>query len=124
MKSYRVSVNGKTYEVVVEETSNSGMGQAAAAPQVETKAVNTDPSPAVSRGPVTDGTPVNAPLSGSILAIKVKPGESVKTGQVLLTLEALKMENEIVAPSAGVVKEICVQTGAMVNVGDVLAVLG
>lgn len=124
MKSYRVSVNGKTYEVVVEEISNSGMGQVTAASQVETGAVNTGAGPAVSRGPVTDGTPVNAPLSGSILAIKVKPGESVKAGQVLLTLEALKMENEIVAPSAGVVKEICVQSGAMVNVGDVLVVLG
>lgn len=124
MKSYRVSVNGKTYEVVVEETSNSGMAQVAAAPQVETKAVNADPSPTVNKGPVTDGTPVSAPLSGSILAIKVKPGESVKTGQVLLTLEALKMENEIVAPSAGTVKEVCVQTGAMVNAGDILVVLG
>ncbi len=125
MKSYRVSVNGKTYEVVVEETSNSGMGQVAAAvPQSETKTVNTNPSTVVSRGPVTEGTPVNAPLSGSILSIKVKPGDSVKFGQVLLTLEALKMENEIVAPATGVVKEIYVQAGAMVNVGDVLAVLG
>lgn len=124
MKSYRVSVNGKTYEVVVEEISNSGMDQAAVKPQIETNMVNTGLSAAAKRGPITDGTPINAPLSGSILAIKVKPGESVKTGQVLLTLEALKMENEIVAPSAGVVKEICVQTGAMVNVGDVLVVLG
>jgi len=122
MKSYRVSVNGKTYEVVVEETSNTGMGQvAAAAAKVEPAPVNTEVS---ARGPIAEGAPVNAPLSGSILAIKVKPGESVNAGQVLLTLEALKMENEIVAPAAGVVKEICVQTGAMVSVGDVLVVLG
>ena len=125
MKSYRVSVNGKTYEVVVEETLNSGAGQVVAAtPQVEAAPVKTEASPAAARGPVAEGSPVNAPLSGTILSIKVKPGESVKAGQVLLTLEALKMENEIVAPDAGVVKEIYVQTGAMVNVGDVLAVLG
>ena len=122
MKSYRVSVNGKTYEVIVEETSNAGMGQVAAtATKAEPAPVNTGVSPRV---PVAEGTPVNAPLSGSILAVKVKPGESVRSGQVLLTLEALKMENEIVAPAAGVVKEICVQTGAMVSVGDVLVVLG
>lgn len=122
MKSYRVSVNGKTYEVIVEETSKAAMGQeAATAAKVETTPVNTGSAP---RPPVAEGTPVNAPLSGSILSIKVKPGEAVKTGQVLLTLEALKMENEIVAPTAGVVKEICVQTGAMVSVGDVLVVLG
>lgn len=122
MKSYRVSVNGKTYEVVVEETSNAGMGQvAAAAAKEETVPVNTE---ITSRMPVAEGTPVNAPLSGSILEIKVKPGETVKQGQVLLTLEALKMENEIVAPVAGVVKEVYVQTGSMVNVGDVLVVLG
>lgn len=122
MKSYRVSVNGKTYEVIVEETSSAGMGQvAAAAAKAETAPVNTEITP---RMPVAEGNPVNAPLSGSILSIKVKPGEAVKTGQVLLTLEALKMENEIVAPTAGVVKEICVQTGAMVSVGDVLVVLG
>lgn len=122
MKSYRVSVNGKTYEVIVEETSKVGTGQEAApVAKVETAPVNTGSTP---RPPVTEGTPVNAPLSGSILSIKVKPGEAVKTGQVLLTLEALKMENEIVAPTAGVVKEVCVQTGAMVSVGDVLVVLG
>lgn len=122
MKNYRVSVNGKAYEVVVEEISN--MAQAATATKAETVAVNTAPSPVASKGPVTGGNPVNAPLSGSILAVKVKPGESVKMGQVLVTLEALKMENEIVAPAAGVVKEVCVQTGAMVNVGDLLVVLG
>lgn len=125
MKNYRVSVNGKTYEVVVEETSNAGMGQvAAAATKAETTPVNPGVNSVVNRGPIGEGTPVNAPLSGSILAIKVKPGDSVQSGQVLLTLEALKMENEIVAPAAGVVKEIYVQAGAMVNVGDVLAVLG
>ncbi len=128
MKSYRVSVNGKTFEVMVEETSNSGMGQVATAPAVaKTEAAPAAPVAPVNPGvkaPVADGSPVIAPLSGSILSIKVKTGESVKNGQVLLTLEALKMENEIVAPAAGVVKEICVQNGSMVSVGDVLAILG
>lgn len=128
MKSYRVSVNGKTFEVVVEETSNSGMSQVAAAAAVtKTEAAPVNPVTPVNPGvkaPVAEGSPVLAPLSGSILSIKVKPGDSVKNGQVLLTLEALKMENEIVAPAAGVVKEICVQNGSMVSVGDVLVVLG
>lgn len=122
MPNFRVTVNGKVFDVTVEEAGS-------AKNEVNTQAIRSVDAPAQ---PVADSTPVReavlgsgeqpvaAPLSGSILEIKVKPGERVKFGQVLLTLEALKMENEIVAPQDGAVKEIFVQKGSMVNVGDLL----
>ena len=122
MHNFRVTVNGKVFEVTVEEAGSAKV-------EVGTKADQTgevSATPAAASAPVREAVlgsgeqPVNAPLSGSILEIKVKPGELVKFGQVLLTLEALKMENEIVAPQDGTVKEIFVQKGSMVNVGDVL----
>lgn len=127
MQNFKVTVNGKIYDVTVEEGTQS------AAPVVET-AVKTAPAavsapaapaPAAAKAAAMEAgdVPVNAPLAGAILAVKVKPGDSVKYGQVLLTLEALKMENEIVAPQDGVVKEILVSTGATVNVGDTLVTL-
>jgi biotin carboxyl carrier protein len=132
MKNFKVTVNGRAYDVCVEEVGDSA-GQINTAPPVQPQAI-----PVVAVAPVAPAAPqatskpvavsagdipVNAPLSGSIMAIKVKPGETVKYGQVLLTLEALKMENEIVAPQAGVVKELFTQAGATVNVGDILLTL-
>lgn len=122
MHHFRVTVNGKVFDVTVEEAGS-------AKAEVGTKAAQTvevSTAPDAASTPVREAVlgsgeqPVNAPLSGSILEIKVKSGEQVKFGQVLLTLEALKMENEIVAPQDGTVKEIFVQKGSMVNVGDVL----
>lgn len=122
MHNFRVTVNGKVFEVTVEEAGSAKV-------EVGTKTDQTaevSATPAAASAPVREAVlgsgeqPVNAPLSGSILEIKVKSGERVKFGQVLLTLEALKMENEIVAPQDGTVKEIFVQKGSMVNVGDVL----
>ncbi|NLY75550.1 MAG: biotin/lipoyl-binding protein [Firmicutes bacterium] len=125
MHNFRVTVNGKVFEVTVEEADS-------AKNEINTKAVE---EAAAAVAPAKTGAapvsikdtvlgsgeqPVVAPLSGSILEIKVKIGDRVKFGQVLLTLEALKMENEIVAPQDGVVKNIFVQQGSMVNVGDVL----
>jgi biotin carboxyl carrier protein len=66
---------------------------------------------------------VTAPIPGTILSVKVKVGASVKPGDVLLTIEAMKMENDIVAPRKGVVKEIRVSEGQTVKYGDVLAVI-
>jgi biotin carboxyl carrier protein len=126
MQNFRVNVNGRIYEVGVEELV-PGMNPAPLAASVESPSVTEASVPVVSvpAGPTNvtlepADKPVNAPLSGSIIQIKVKPGEKVKYGQVLLTLEALKMENEIVAPEAGTVKAIFVQVGSSVNVGDVL----
>jgi biotin carboxyl carrier protein len=129
MQNFRVTVNGKVFEVTVED-----MGAEAPARTKEQMAAVTEESipapapmeasPAKTPAALSEGDkPVNAPLSGTIMAIKVKPGDQVKYGQVLLTLEALKMENEIVAPEAGVVKEIYVQAGSAVKVGDLLATL-
>jgi biotin carboxyl carrier protein len=130
MQNFRVTVNGKVFEVVVEETSGvqeSGakvvMESSAAAPAAPPAPAA--PAPAAASAPKAatlesgDKT-VNAPLAGTIMSIKVKPGQAVKFGQVLLTLEALKMENEIVAPEAGTIKEILVNEGTSVNVGDVM----
>lgn len=130
MQNFRVTVNGKIFEVTVEDLGQS----VKTAPSVIQEAASIETSPVqevVPSAPVAPASaapgkmeagdqPVNAPLSGSILSVKVKPGDSVAYGQVLLTLEALKMENEIVAPQAGVIKEIFVNAGTSVNVGDVL----
>jgi biotin carboxyl carrier protein len=128
MRNFKVTVNGRNYEVCVEETADAGESKAAvpAAPQQQQAAPVAPAVPQAASKPVAvaaGDAPIKAPLSGTIMAIKVKSGETVKYGQVLLTLEALKMENEIVAPQAGVVHEIFIQTGASVNVGDVLLTL-
>src|SRR5690554_6447643 len=121
MQYFKVTVNGKTFDVNVEEIQNG------AVPASPAPAVQASPAPAaVQTAPVAVGTgeePIKAPLAGTVMAIKVKPGEEVKEGQVLLTLEALKMENEIVAAQDGVVKDIFAQPGAAVNVGDILVTL-
>ncbi|HEY8345354.1 MAG TPA: biotin/lipoyl-containing protein [Bacillota bacterium] len=123
MQYFKVTVNGKTFDVNVEEIQNG------AAPASPAPAGQAPPAPApvqTASAPVAVGAgeePIKAPLAGTIMAIKVKPGEEVKEGQVLLTLEALKMENEIVAPQAGVVKDVYAQSGATVNVGDILLTL-
>lgn len=128
MPNFRVTVNGRIYDVSVEE-QEQGKTQPVQ-PQVQF-AAGAEPAineqqptpPAAAPSPVSvdaGDKPVKAPLSGQIVNLKVKPGDQVKHGQVLLTLEALKMENEIVAPEAGTVKAIFVQTGSQVNVGDVL----
>jgi biotin carboxyl carrier protein len=122
MQYFKVSVNGKTFDVNVEEVQ-SGAAPAPVPTQLapaQSAPVQAAPAP-VAVG--ADEEPIKAPLGGTIMAIKVKPGETVKEGQVLLTLEALKMENEIVAPQAGVVKDVYAQSGATVNVGDILLTL-
>lgn len=119
MRNFKVTVNGRVYDVSVEE--NGGAGEVKAGSTVKTEA-----APVASEGiskPVTVAAgdlPINSPLAGTIMSIKVKPGDTVKNGQVLLTLEALKMENEIVAPQDGVVADIYVQAGSNVKLGDVL----
>ncbi len=126
MHNFRVTMNGKVFDVSVEETGSAKTEVITQADQ----AAATATKPATASIPVKEAVlgsgeqAVVAPLSGSILEFKVKAGDRVKFGQVLLTLEALKMENEIVAPQDGTVKEIFAQKGSMVNVGDVLLSLG
>lgn len=123
---FRVTLNGKTYEVEAEkgapmpETVYTAPA-AAPAPAVEAPAAAA-PAPAPAPAAVS-GTVVSSPLPGNVLAIEVNPGEAVKAGQVLVLIEAMKMENEIVAPCDGVVKQILVNKGAVVATGDKLLVI-
>ena len=124
MKKYNITVNGNTYEVLVEEagsvsapaTYSAPVAAAPAAP----KAASTAPK-AASAG--AGAVKVTSPMPGTILAIKVSAGQSVKKGDVICVLEAMKMENDIPAPQDGVIASIDIQKGASVNAGDVLATL-
>ena len=111
MKYYNITVNGVAYSVSVEETAAGAAPVAAAAPAAPA-APKAAPAPAA----VT----VKAPMPGNILDVKVAAGASVKAGDVLVILEAMKMENEIVAPQDGTVASINVNKGDTVNSGDVL----
>ncbi|WIV13071.1 biotin/lipoyl-containing protein [Proteiniborus sp. MB09-C3] len=127
MKKFIVNVNGKSYEVEVEEIGGQvqqttpspapaaqPVPQAAPQPKAETK-----PAQAVPQGAEV----VEAPMPGTILDIKVNQGDTVKKGQVLLILEAMKMENEIMAPRDGKVTAVNTSKGSSVNVGDPLVSL-
>ena len=108
MKYYNITVNGVAYSVSVEETA------AGAAPVAAPAA-----APKAAAG-AAGAVAVKAPMPGNILDVKVKAGASVKAGDVLVILEAMKMENEIVAPQDGTVASITVNKGDTVNSGDVL----
>lgn len=135
-KRFRVTVNGQAYEVEVDELGGDSRGPlrpprattlpvppAHLSPAPPPPAMAPAPAPAAAPGPGAAGE-VTAPLPGTVAAVKVEPGQSVQAGQVLIVLEAMKMENEMLAPSAGTVKEIRVAKGASVAAGDVLVVLG
>lgn len=128
MKKYNITVNGKSYEVEVEEVGGTAAPVAAApktAPTPAPAAPKAAPAPAAApKAVVEGGNSVTAPMPGTILDIKVNEGDKVSNGQVLLVLEAMKMENEIMAPADGTVASINVSKGASVNAGDVLVVIG
>ena len=118
---YRVTLNGKVYEVEVEK--GEAMIKAefdAAAPQVAPQAAPAAPqsAPAPQAAvPSGSASAVTAPMPGNINAVKVATGQAVKKGDVLIILEAMKMENEIVAPKDGKVGQVFVQKGASVQTG-------
>lgn len=114
MKRFNITVNGKAYDVAVEEVSGGSAPVAAAAPAAPA-------APAPAAAPAAEGTAVNAPMPGTILDVKASVGDTVAEGQVLMVLEAMKMENDIVAPKAGKVSAISVKKGDGVNSGDALA---
>lgn len=118
MKTYRITVNGTAYDVVVEEIENSAAPAAPAAPKAPAAPVAAKKA-AVPAGGVT----IASPMPGKILEVKVAAGASVKRGQVVMVLEAMKMENEIVAPQDGVIASIETSAGASVEAGDVLATM-
>ena len=124
-----VVVNGVEYEVEIEgaKASKTTKPQVAPAPKSANSAMITPataaPSPRLSASAPSTGYAVKSPLPGTVLAIKVKVGDRVTTGQTLLVLEAMKMENNIDADRGGVVKQILVQQGATVMEGDTLIVI-
>lgn len=125
MKRYKVLVNGNEYEVQVEEMDATA--SAAAPPSVKKEAPEAEslvPQPKVSVQQPTSGvTRVSSPLPGKVVEIEVSPGEEVSNGQTLLILEAMKMENEIVAPRSGIVDVMGVDVGMIVEAGDFLVSL-
>lgn len=124
---YIVTLNGKNYEVEVEKTeavitsvSEATAPVAAPAPVAAAPAAPAAPAAA----PTAGGTNVTAPMPGTILAVNKNVGDSVNAGDVIFVLEAMKMENDVVAPSAGTIKQILVQKSSTVETDAVLAVIG
>ena len=137
MKKFNVKVNGKAYAVEVEEVGGftyqpvqqeAPIQQAAvtaqAAPEPERKS---EPAPTPARkapsGPVS-GETIAAPMPGTILDVRVTEGQSIKAGDILFILEAMKMENEIVSPKDGVVNAVYTSKGETVSTGDNLVTIG
>ena len=118
MKNYTITVNGNVYDVTVEE---GAAGAATGAPKAAApKAAAPKAAPkAAGQGSVK----VNSPMPGKILSVKTSVGQAVKKGEVLMILEAMKMENEVVAPEDGTVASIDVAAGDSVEAGVVLATL-
>lgn len=147
MRKFIVQVNGVQYDVEIEEIGGSQAQAAPAAPIPAAAPAATAPAPAAAAAPaapaqaapaapaqsapaaapaqsaaggVMGGETINAPLPGTVLDIKVSAGQNVNKGDILFVLEAMKMENEILAAHDGVIASVNVEKGAAVNSGDVL----
>ncbi len=137
MRTFNITVNGVSYQVEVEEIGGAPVAAAPVvsaapvapvatpAPVAAPAAPKPAPAPAAPKAaaPVAGGTKITAPMPGSILDVKVAPGQAVKKNDVLVVLEAMKMENEIVALADGTVAQVLVAKGASVNSGDVMVVM-
>ena len=129
---YKVTLNGRTYEVEVEHgkamlideyAANAPAAAPAAAP-VAAAPVAAAPAAAAAPAVTGAGEAVTAPMPGNILKVNVNVGDAVKEGQVLVVLEAMKMENEIMAPKDGTVTQVVVSKGSTVDTGAPLVVIG
>lgn len=130
---YVVTLNGKKYDVEVNESeavitsvSNAAPAAAPVAPVAAAPAptASTAPSaPAAVVGTAVSGTQITSPMPGTILKLNVAEGQAVKAGDIVLILEAMKMENEIVAPCDGTIKQLLVSKGSTVDTDQILAVL-
>ncbi|MCM1133132.1 MAG: biotin/lipoyl-binding protein [Ruminococcus flavefaciens] len=128
---YKVTLNGKTYEVEVEKgkaillDEYEALAPAPAQPEVSAPVAPVQSAPAPTPAPVNlaAGETVSAPMPGNILRVDVKQGDTVKEGQILVILEAMKMENEIVAPKDGTVAQVVTSKGAVVDTGSPLVVI-
>lgn len=117
VRKFIVNVNGNSYEVEVEE-----VGAGAPSAPVQSAPAAPAAAPKKAAAPLGKGEPVKAPMPGTVLDIKVQNGQNVKVGDVLVVLEAMKMENEIKAGKAGVVSVVAAK-GSSVNTGDVLVTI-
>ncbi|MBQ6818160.1 MAG: biotin/lipoyl-binding protein [Clostridia bacterium] len=129
MKQYKVNVNGTLYEITLEVVEGAEIAAApapVAAPVAAAPVAEAAPAPAPAAAPVVAGAgeAIIATMPGNILAVNVKAGDAVKKGDVLMILEAMKMENEIMAPADGTVVSVNVNVGATVETGTALCVLG
>ena len=132
---YKVTLNNRTYEVEVEQgeamlvDEYEAFAPAAAAPApapaapVAAAPAAAAPAPAPAAAALAAGEVVKSPMPGNILKINVTLGQKVKEGDVLIVLEAMKMENEIVAPKAGSVAQVAVSKGQVVETGSPLVVI-
>ena len=119
MKKYRVNVNGTDYEITLEEVT----GAEASKPSAPVAQPAPPAAPAATAAPA-GGEQILSPMPGNILNVNVKVGDAVKKGQVLLILEAMKMENEIMAPKDGTITSVNVQNGSTVESGALLVTIG
>lgn len=124
MKNYTITVNGTLYNVTVEEGTSSAAPVASAPAPAPAAAPAPQAAPKAAPAPAAAGSvKVDAPMPGNILDVKVSNGTAVKAGQVLVILEAMKMENEIVAPQDGTVASINVNKGDTVEAGQTIITL-
>ena len=129
MKKYTITVNGTAYEVEVEDMG----GAVATAPKAAAPKAAPVPAaapapkaaaPAPAAKPVAAGSAtISAPMPGKVLEVKVKAGDAVKSGDVLMILEAMKMQNEIMAPADGTISDVRISAGQTVGTGDVMIVM-
>ena len=126
---YQIELNGRTYEIEVEVAEPMKMNEFqtyAPAPAAPAAVEAAPAAPAAAAAPVVTGAgeAVNSPMPGTILKVNVAQGQAVKEGDVLCILEAMKMENEIMAPKNGTVTQVLVTKGATVDTGAPLVVIG
>ena len=123
MKNYTITVNGSVYDVVVEEGAGTGVA-APVAPKAAPAAPKAAPAAAPKAAPAAAGSiKVEAGAAGKVFKIEASVGQALKAGDPVVVVEAMKMENEIVAPSDGTIASINVNEGASVEAGSVLASL-
>lgn len=123
MKNYTITVNGNAYDVTVEEGTATASQAAPAVKAAPKAAAPKAAAPKAVAAGTQGGVKINAPMPGKILAIKANAGQAVKKGDVILVFEAMKMENEIVAPQDGTIASINVAVGEQVEAGAVIATL-
>jgi len=130
MKQFKIKINGEEYVVDVEEITDGSQStvtpatvSAAKQPEQKEETKKTEVKKAPEQGS-TEGEEIQSPMPGKILKINVSEGDSVNEGDTVLILEAMKMENEIVANSSGKVKKIAVSVNDMVETDDTLLIIG